>query len=79
MNGVSKELLRGIVYSSYTTVVWNDLKESFDKIEGSHILQLHKEITTIHQGTDTISTYFSKLRAKWVEFDSIAPVPSCDC
>ncbi|KAM3232209.1 hypothetical protein P3L10_017568 [Capsicum annuum] len=79
MNRVSKEILSGLVYSSYSTAMWNDLKERFDKIDGSRIFQLHKEIATIHQGTDTISVYFSKLRAKWVKFDSIAPVPSCDC
>lgn len=72
MNSVSKELLSSIVYSSYTTIVCNNLKERFDKIKGSHIFQLHKEISTICQGIDTISVYFLNLRENWVEFDSIA-------
>ncbi|KAM3199555.1 hypothetical protein P3L10_031915 [Capsicum annuum] len=49
MSGVSKELLGGIVYSSYVVSVWHDLQERFDKVDGSRTYQLHKEIATIHQ------------------------------
>ena len=61
MNCVSKELLGGIVYSTNAAAVWKDLCEIYDKIDGSRIFQLHKEIATISQGTSSISSYFSKL------------------
>jgi len=48
MNIVSKELLSGIVYADYAATVWSDLKERFDKVDGSRIYQLHREICTIH-------------------------------
>ncbi|XP_069146882.1 uncharacterized protein [Solanum lycopersicum] len=79
MNCVSKELLGGIVYSTNAAAVWKDLCERYDKIDGSHIFQLHKDIATISQGTSLISSYFSKLRELWVEYDSLAPVPGCEC
>ena len=62
MNTVSKELLSGIMYADDATTVWKDLKERFDKIDGSRIYQLHREICTIHQGDSTVSNYFTKLR-----------------
>lgn len=55
MNCVSKELLGGIVYSNNAAAVWKDLCERYDKIDGSRIFQLHKEIATITQGTSSIS------------------------
>ncbi|XP_069151580.1 uncharacterized protein [Solanum lycopersicum] len=73
------ELLGGIVYSTNAAAVWKDLCERYDKIDGSRIFQLHKEIATISQGTNSISSYFSKLRELWVEYDSLAPVPGCEC
>ncbi|XP_075098053.1 uncharacterized protein LOC142175370 [Nicotiana tabacum] len=79
MNCVSKELYSGIVYSTNASSVWGDLKERFDKIDCSRIFQIHKEIATITQGTSSISAYFSKLRLLWAEFDSLAPIPGCDC
>ena len=59
--------------------MWKDLCERYDKIDGSRIFQLHKDIATISQGTSLISSYFSKLRELWVEYDSLAPVPGCEC
>ena len=41
MNCVLKELLRGIAYSTNVAVVWNDLCERYDKVDGPRIFQLH--------------------------------------
>lgn len=79
MNCVSKELLGGIVYSTNASVVWKNLAGRYDKVDGSRIFQLHKEIATISQGTSSISAYFSRLREMWVEYDNITRVPSCEC
>jgi len=79
MNTVSKELLSGIVYASDAATVWEDLKERFDKVDGSRIYQLHRDICTIHQGNLTISAYFTKLRLLWDEFDALVPPHSCNC
>ena len=79
MISVSKELLSGIVYASSAQQVWTDLRERFDKVDGSRIYQLHREICTIHQGNLTVSAYFTKLRLLWNEFDALVPPPSCNC
>lgn len=75
---VSKDLLSGILYSSSANQVWLDLKERFDKINGSRLFQLHRNIFTLTQGTLTVSAYFTKLKSLWDEYDSILPPPSCD-
>lgn len=51
MNFVSKDPLTGIVYASSAVVVWDDLKERFDKVGYSRIFQIHREIATAAQGT----------------------------
>ncbi|XP_070014317.1 uncharacterized protein [Nicotiana sylvestris] len=79
MNCVSPELLSGIVYSLNASEVWKDLKKRFDKIDCSRIFQIHREIAIINQGTNLISSYFSKIRVLWAEFDSLAPALGCDC
>ncbi|XP_070033008.1 uncharacterized protein [Nicotiana tomentosiformis] len=76
MNIVSPYLLSGIVYASNARAVWEDLRERFDKVNRMRIYQLHREIATISQGTDSISTYFTKLKELWGEFDPIVSPPS---
>ncbi|XP_075076344.1 uncharacterized protein LOC142162997 [Nicotiana tabacum] len=67
-----------MVYSSNSNEVWDDLKERFDKVDCSRNFQIHRKIATTRQGTSSISTYFSKLRVLWVEFDSLAPISGRD-
>lgn len=79
MNMVSNELLSSIIYATDAAMVWADLKERFDKVYGSRGYQFHREICMINQGNMSISTYFSKLRLLWDEFDALVPLPSCNC
>ncbi|XP_070009293.1 uncharacterized protein LOC142162273 [Nicotiana tabacum] len=79
MNCVSKDLLSGVIYSSDACAVWRYLKERFDKVNGSIIFQLHKAIATVNQGTSSIASYYSKLRELWAEYDSLTPIPRCEC
>ncbi|XP_070057764.1 uncharacterized protein [Nicotiana tomentosiformis] len=62
MNSVAKGLLRGIMYASSAQVVWENLAERFNKVDGSRTFNLHKEIATLSQGTASESVNFSKLK-----------------
>lgn len=79
MNTVPKELLCGIVYASDATMVWEDLNEPFNKVDGSRSYQLHREISTISQGNLTVSGYFTKLLLLCNEFDALVPPTACNC
>lgn len=79
MSAVSENLLSGIVYATSAYTVWEDLKERFDKVNRMRIYQLHREINTLSQGTDSVSTYYTKLKNLWGEFDALVPSPSCAC
>ncbi|XP_073298554.1 uncharacterized protein [Primulina huaijiensis] len=71
LSSVSREIYYGLVYSTDASSVWADLKERFDKICGSRIYTLHREIVHFSQGSSTISVYFSKLRQLWDEYASL--------
>lgn len=79
MNAVSKEIFSGIVYSTDAAVVWSDLSEQFNKVNGSRIFALHREIGSHVQGNSSISIYYSKLRQLWDEYGSLVTLPLCSC
>ncbi|XP_070035172.1 uncharacterized protein [Nicotiana tomentosiformis] len=55
--------------------MWATFKECFDKVNGSRPYYLRKEIFAMTQGISFFSTYFTKLRDLWAEYDSILPPP----
>ncbi|XP_075076851.1 uncharacterized protein LOC142163464 [Nicotiana tabacum] len=73
MNTISPDLVNGIVYASDAHEVWLDLQDHFDKVNGSRIYNLQREIATISQGTSSISVYHSKLKSLWDEYNSMIP------
>lgn len=79
MNSVSKEIFGVIVYSTDSSIVWEDLRERFNKINGSRIFALHREIGSLVQGNSTISVFYSKLRQLWDEYASLVVMPTCSC
>ncbi|GAV77128.1 UBN2_3 domain-containing protein [Cephalotus follicularis] len=79
MNTVSREIFNGIVYSTDDFSVWKDLRERFNKVNGSRIFSFHREIGCCAQGSFTVSAYYSKLRQFWDEYNSLVTLPSCGC
>lgn len=49
MNLVSKSLLSGIAFVTSALQVWNDLKERFDRVDGSRTYTIHKYIASLQQ------------------------------
>ncbi|XP_071718496.1 uncharacterized protein [Rutidosis leptorrhynchoides] len=79
LNSISEELFSGQVFSKYAKTVWDELKETYDKIDGSITFNLHKKINTISQNGDSLSDYYHKLNSLWKQFDALVKLPSCGC
>ncbi|KAH0635139.1 hypothetical protein KY284_037925 [Solanum tuberosum] len=53
LGSVMTELHAEIIYAESARMIWEDLKERFDKVNTSRFYQLHKDMVTLVQGTDT--------------------------
>ncbi|KAE8666011.1 Dihydroorotase [Hibiscus syriacus] len=79
LNTVNSDLSAGIMFASSAAHVWTDLKERFDKVDGSRIFFLHREIATLSQGDSTVSAYFTRLKLLWDEYHALVPLSACNC
>lgn len=68
-----------MLYASDVHKVWENLNERFNKVNGSRVLYLRREVHTLTQGTMTIHDYFSKMKDLWDKFDALMPYPGCSC
>ncbi|XP_070049483.1 uncharacterized protein [Nicotiana tomentosiformis] len=79
LSTVASELVPSIMYASSLNEAWDEFKERFDKDNLTRIYQLWTEIASLKQGTESVTSYFSKMKNLWDELDILAPLPSCDC
>ncbi|KAJ0514308.1 putative retrotransposon gag domain, retrotransposon Copia-like protein [Helianthus annuus] len=79
LNSISDELYLGQIYSRVASEVWQELKETYCKVDGSIIFNLHQKISTISQNGSPISDYYHKLNSLWKQFDTLACLPTCTC
>lgn len=76
---VAEELYLGQIFSKNASLVWQELKETYDKVYGSITFDLHHKINSLSQNGTSISKYYHKLNSLWKQYDAIVKLPSCTC
>ncbi|GKB97156.1 ribonuclease H-like domain-containing protein [Tanacetum coccineum] len=60
LNSISEELFLGQIFSKRAKHVWEELKETYDKVDGSIMFGLHNQINTLKQNGSSIADYYHK-------------------
>ncbi|GJS35937.1 hypothetical protein Tco_0534319 [Tanacetum coccineum] len=71
LNSLSPDLFVGAIYAKAAYEMWNDLKETYDKVDGSTIFNLHKSINSLKQNGYTLDEYYNNLNSLWKQFDAM--------
>jgi hypothetical protein len=79
LNSVSQEISISIIYIEWAQEIWNDIKERFSQSNGPRIFQLHKAISALSQGINSVSSYYTVLKGFWDKLNDYRPLPLCSC
>lgn len=79
LSSVTEELFLGQVFSKNASQVWQDLKETYDEVDGSVTFNLHQKINSLSQNGGSVSDYYHKLNSLWKQFDALVKLPTCTC
>ncbi|GKD29256.1 hypothetical protein Tco_1240034, partial [Tanacetum coccineum] len=66
-------------YQVWAKHVLEELKETYDKVDGSIMFGLHNKINTLKQNGSSIADYYHKLNALWKQYDAMIELPKCVC
>ncbi|KAM6574178.1 hypothetical protein CsatA_022505 [Cannabis sativa] len=79
LHSVSPEIKSSIMYLETAAAMWTELNNRFNQGNGPRIFELNESLIYLHQGEDSVSTYFTKLTAIWDEINQLRPRIPCTC
>nr|GEU51571.1 ribonuclease H-like domain-containing protein [Tanacetum cinerariifolium] len=71
--------ITGHVFSIKAATVWNELKDTYDRIDGSIMFNLLQKTNSFKQGGLPISEYYHKLNSLWREYEILTKLPDYTC
>ncbi|XP_058209840.1 uncharacterized protein LOC131322514 [Rhododendron vialii] len=79
LNSIHPDIATSVIYAETSVEVWADLQERFSQGNDSRIYQIKQEIGEHRQGQQSISVYYTKLKALWDELSSYHQMVICTC
>ena len=76
---VSKDIVDSIMYVDNACDMWNDLHKRFHQSNGPRIFQLKQHIHVLTQGSNDVSSYFTRFKTLWDELRDFRPSHVCNC
>ncbi|GJY72121.1 ribonuclease H-like domain-containing protein [Tanacetum coccineum] len=71
LNSLSPDLFVGAIYVKTAFEMWSDLKETYDKVDGYDVFNLHKSINSLNQNGASLAEYYNNLNSLWKQFDAM--------
>nr|XP_043620989.1 uncharacterized protein LOC122592753 [Erigeron canadensis] len=79
LSSLNEEVYMSQIFSKHANLVWEELKETYDKVDGSIIFNLHHSIHSLTQNGTPLSEYYHKLNSLWKQYDALVHLPTCVC
>ena len=73
------QIAKSVLYFKTAYEIWTDLEERFGYTSGAQLYDLEQQLYELHQGSQSISEYYTKLKVLWDELNSAFPLPTCTC
>ncbi|XP_019236900.1 PREDICTED: uncharacterized protein LOC109217124 [Nicotiana attenuata] len=78
-NSLDQDIRETVMYTESAERLWNEIEKRFGQASGIKIYQIRKEISSVSQGTSSISSYFNRIKKLWDELSYSISYPDCVC
>lgn len=79
MNSITKDIVETLIYCATTKKLWDEVEDQYGMSKGPQLYQIQRQISSVQQGNDSVTTYSIKLHRAWDEMDRLIPIPACKC
>ncbi|GAB4848580.1 hypothetical protein Ancab_040146 [Ancistrocladus abbreviatus] len=79
LNALKPEIAESVMYAATAENIWVDLKQRYGQLSRAKIFQLQRDLCSVSQGSQSISTYFTHIKKLWDEYHTLIVLPPCVC
>ncbi|KAL0393609.1 UNVERIFIED_CONTAM: hypothetical protein Slati_4327100 [Sesamum latifolium] len=79
LNLISKDIVGAFLYAKTSRELWLDLEKRYGQCNGPLLYKLQREIASVSQGSQSVVTYFTRLKMLWDELACLMPTHGCSC
>lgn len=76
---LDQNIARSVLYFTTAREIWLNLEERFGQSSGTLLFEIQQSLSDIKQGSDSVSTYYTKIKMIWDQLNSVDPIQSCSC
>ncbi|XP_030497934.1 uncharacterized protein LOC115713586 [Cannabis sativa] len=76
---VSLDIKNSATFLDIVAVMWAELTNRFSQGKEPRLFELNESRSDLCQGDDSVTTYFTKIRAIWDEINELLPHIPCSC
>ncbi|GAB2270057.1 hypothetical protein Dimus_038818 [Dionaea muscipula] len=79
LHSIEPHIARSVIFSDTAAAVWSDLKDRFSQGDDTRMYQIRQEIAECRQENQSVSVYYTKLKALWDEIACYLEPIDCTC
>ncbi|CAA7021693.1 unnamed protein product [Microthlaspi erraticum] len=80
MNSVSKKIGQSLLFMNTAESIWKNLLARFKQDDSARVFEIEQRLSSIHQGSMDVSTYYTELVTLWEEHElSVCSCGKCEC
>jgi len=68
-----------LLFSPTANAVWAKLEQRFGEADGIRIFKIQRDLCTISQNNLSVADYFTQIKKKWDDYNSMIRIPLCNC
>ena len=82
MFNLDETIASSVLYFKTAKDIWKDLEARFGLVSITQVYSLQQQLADISQGKQTVSEFYTAIKAIWDRLDDVDPIPqntACNC
>jgi hypothetical protein len=79
LGAISKDISGSVIHCKDARGIWLELKERFSQTNTVSLFYIENVIHDCEQSTNSVTSFFTKLKSLWDEKDALCAFPPCNC